>query len=88
MVLLRQEHFGAICTVRQDRLQGSKKHLSIIKDLNKKKRGAVDYAVDVNSGIIIVQWLDSYVVHLMSNHLGAQLGTQARRWSKRIRSSY
>ena len=83
MVLLRQEHFWAICTVRKDRLQGSKKHLSTIKDLKKKKRGAVDYAVDANSRIITVQLLDNNVVHLMSKHLGAQLGTQARRWSKK-----
>ena len=80
MVLLRQEHFWAICTVRQDGLQGSKKHLYTIKDLKKKKRGAVDYAVDANSGIIIVQWLDNNV---MPNHLGARLVTQARRWSKK-----
>ena len=53
------------------------------KTLKKKGRGTVDHVVDVNSGVAIVQWLDNNAVHLMSNDICNELGTQTKRWDKK-----
>ena len=45
-------------------------------------RGSVDYCSDVNSGIIIVKWLDNGPVHLVSNFVGVEPLAAVERWSK------
>ena len=83
MVMLKKEKIWATCTACQDRLAGAKNHLSTQKTLKKKGCGTVDHVVDVNSGVAIVQWLDNNAVHLRSNYIGNELGTQAKRWDKK-----
>ena len=51
-----------------------------------KKEGLfadLDYRVDVNSGVIIVQWLDNSVIQLCSNFVGIQPMETIERWEKK-----
>lgn len=47
----------------------------------KEGRGSSDACVDANSNISIVRWLDNGLVQLISNYVGDDDGTKARRWS-------
>ena len=51
-------------TVRRDRI--GKCPLASISELKKEGRGAVDYRLDLNTGLRIVKWLESNDVHLVS----------------------
>ena len=48
-----------------------------------KGRGSSDYAVEANSVIVVIRWLDSAIVQLASNFVGNDLGDQARRYDKK-----
>ena len=52
------------------------------KDLQKSARGAPEYRVDNNSGIIIVKWLDNSLVQLTSNYVGIEPMDQIEKWDK------
>ena len=83
MLKLKEECSWAIATVRRDRLKGAKTALRTKKDLKKQGRGSADYLIDVNSGIAIVQWCDNNIVQLISNYMTQELGTAAKRCSKK-----
>ena len=51
------------------------------KSLCKKGRGSSDWCVDVNSNIVIIRWMDNDIVQVISNHIGIECGSHARRWS-------
>ena len=53
------------------------------KDLKKKGRGFFDYVVEANSGVTSLRWFDNGLVQLVSNYVGNDLASQARRWSKK-----
>ena len=80
MIYLKKEGLLAVGTVRSNRLQGCP--LLSNEDLQKSARGASDYRVDNNSGIIIVKWLDNSVVQLTSNYVGIEPMDQIERWDK------
>ena len=80
MIYLKKEGLLAVGTVRSNRLQGCP--LLSNEDLQKSARGASDYRVDNNSGIIIVKWLDNSVVQLTSNYVGIEPMDQIEKWDK------
>ena len=51
--------------------------------IEKGNREDLDYRVDVNSGVIIVQWLDNSVIQLCSNFVGIQPMETIERWEKK-----
>ena len=53
------------------------------KDLKKKGRGSFDYVVEANSGVTVLRWFDNGTDQLVSNYVGNELASQARRWSKK-----
>ena len=77
---LKKEGIWAVGTIRGDRLKGAAKILKSKKDLLKNGRGSSDSCVDANSNISIVRWLDNGLVQLISNYVGDDAGTKARRW--------
>ena len=50
------------------------------KQLEAEGRGALDYAVDVNSNVVIVRWLDNGIVQLISTFVGPSIGNNITRW--------
>ena len=80
MIYLTKEGLLAVGTIRSNRFQGCL--LLSNKDLQKSARGASDYRVDNNSGIIIVKWLDKSVVQLYSNYVGIEPIDQIEKWDK------
>ena len=78
MIYLKKE--GLLTVVRSNRLQGCP--LLSNKDLQKSPRGASDYRVDNNSGIIMLKWLDNSVVQLTSNYGRIEPMYQIERWYK------
>ena len=69
MTYLKKEGLLAVGTIRSNGLQECP--LLSNKDLQKSARGASDYRVDTNSGII-VKWLDNIVVQLTSNYVSLE----------------
>ena len=78
MIYLKKE--GLLTVVRSNRLQGCP--LLSNKDLQKSARGASDYLVDNNPGIIMLKWLDNSVVQLTSNYGRIEPMYQIERWYK------
>ena len=78
---LKNEEIWADGTIRADRLKGATMKLKTKKELAKIGRGSSDLCVDANSNISIVRWLDNGLVQLISNYVGDDDGTKARRWS-------
>lgn len=76
---LKQRGILACGTVRSNRLQ--KCPLKSKKELKKAGRGSLDYRSDLNSGIIIVKWLDNGPVHFASNFVGIAPMSAVERWS-------
>ena len=79
MLYLQQKGFRACGTIRVNRLKNCP--LRNTKELQKDGRGSIDYRSDVNSGIIIVKWLDNGPVHLVSNFVGVEPFSAVERWS-------
>ena len=52
------------------------------EELKKKGHGSYDGSVDLNSGIVIVRWLDNKAVQLISNYNGIEPIDEVERWSK------
>lgn len=82
MNCLKKDAFWAVATIRKDRLKGAAGHLLSEKDLKKKGRGSFDYVVVANSGVTVLRWFNNGLVQMVSNYVGNDLASQARRWSK------
>lgn len=80
---LKKDGFWAVATIRKDRLKGADRHLLAENELKKKGCGSFDYVVEANSGVTVLRWFDNGLVQLLSNYIGNDLATQARRWSKK-----
>ena len=80
---LKKDGFWAVAAIRKDRLKGADRHLLPEKELKKKGRGSFDYVVEANAGVTVLRWFDNGLVQLLSNYIGNDLATQARRWSKK-----
>ena len=52
------------------------------KDLERQGRGALDYRVDSNSGIITAEWVDNKTVQVASNYTDIELMGTINQWSK------
>ena len=50
--------------------------------MKKAGRGATDFKLEVNTGVIIVKWMDNNAVHIASNYVGVEQFGSAERWSK------
>ena len=82
---LKEDGLWSVATIRKDRLKGADKLLLSEKDLKKKGRGAFDSVVEANSGVTVLRWFDNGLVQMVSNFIGNDEATQARRWSKKER---
>ena len=80
MHYMKDQGLLAIGTIRSNRLQGCP--LQSNKDLEREGRGAMDYKVDANSGIVVVKWVDNSSVLLISNYVGIELLGVIQRWNK------
>ncbi len=80
MFYLKEKGILAVGTIRGNRVAGCP--LMANKDLEKEGRGAMDYRVDNNTGVIIVKWADNKVVELTSNFVGINPTTNVNRWCK------
>ena len=67
LIKLQEYRFWAVGTLRKDRMRNCS--LKSEKDLKKIGCGAFEGAVDRNSGITIVRWLDNKPVQLASNYV-------------------
>ncbi len=80
LIYLKNKGILACGTVRNNRLQGCL--LQSTKAMKKAGRGATDYKSDVNSGVIVVKWMDNNAVHVASNYVGVEPFGSVERWSK------
>ena len=83
MKFLKENGILAVATLWKDRIKGSQNHLLSENDLKKRGRESHDYAVEANSGIIVVRWYDDSCIQLISNYLTNETGGNARRWNKK-----
>ena len=83
MKLLKENGILAVATLWKDRIKGSQNHLLSENDLKKRGRESHDYAVEANSGIIVVRWYDDSCIQLISNYLTNETGENTRRWNKK-----
>ena len=80
MRYMKDQGLLAAGTIRSNHLQGCP--LQSNKDLEREGRGAMDYRVDANSGIMVVKWVDNCSVLLISNYVGMESLGAIQRWSK------
>ena len=78
MHYLQDKGIFAIGTIRANRIQ--KCPLASNKELEKQGRGSSDHSVDMNSGIVIVKWVDNSTVTLASNYVGIEPEGVIERW--------
>ena len=78
LVYLKKNGISSCGTVRTNRLQGCP--LLSNKELKKLGRGSLDFKSDMNSGLIVVKWMDNGPVHVASNYLGIQPLGSVQRW--------
>ncbi len=50
--------------------------------MKKAGRGATDFKLDVNTGVIVVKWMHNNAVHIASNYVGVEPFGSVERWSK------
>lgn len=70
-------------TVRSNRLRGAV--LKTEKELKQTGRGSADMAVDANSGLAIVRWLDNSAVQLSSTHTAMGPMSTIKRWDRKLK---
>ena len=80
LIYLKNKGILACGTVRNNRLQGCL--LQSTKAMKKAGRGATDFKLDVNTGVIVVKWMDNNAVHIASNYVGVEPFGSVERWSK------
>ncbi|KAG5880966.1 hypothetical protein JTB14_018695 [Gonioctena quinquepunctata] len=71
LALLRTLGYGAIGTIRENRLEKSCP-LTRKQDFQKKKRGYSEHVIKKNDGILLVRWMDNSVVTMASTSAGVQ----------------
>ena len=77
---LKSKQVCAVGTIRAIRLADCP--LAANKDLERQGRGALDYMVDSNSGIITTEWVDNKTVQVASNYTGIEPMGTINQWSK------
>ena len=77
---LKSKQVCAVGTIRANQLADCP--LAANKDLERQGRGALDYRVDSNSGIIAAYWIDNKTVQVASNYTGIEPVGIIKRWSK------
>ena len=77
---LKSNQVCAVGTIIANRLADCP--LAANKDLERQGRGALDYKVDSNSGIIAAKWVDNKAVQVASNYIGVEPVGTLMRWSK------
>ena len=82
---LKEDGLWSVATIRKVQLKGAEKLSLSEKDLKKKGHGAFDSVVEANSGVTVLRWFDNGLVQMVSNFIGSDVATQARRWSKKGR---
>ena len=76
---LKQKKIWTVGTIRPNRLKDCK--LLTYQELKNKSRGACDFKVDQEHGVIIVKWYDNKPVHLISSYSGVEPRDKCNRWS-------
>ena len=80
---MKQWGISAVGTIRQDLIRGCDEVLKNEKELKKDGRGSFCGAVDLNTGITIVNWYDRKIVQLASNFLFTHPIDIVQRWSSK-----
>lgn len=80
LVHLTSKEVYAVATLRSDRSRGCK--LPTDKDMRKKSRGSMEQFVDNKNGLVICAWYDNRRVLTVSNFLGKDPISEARRYDK------
>lgn len=78
---LRYKGFGAIGTIRENRIPKSCP-LTNKKIFQKNKRGESQHILDKTSGVLLLRWLDNSVVTMASTCAGVQPMTKVTRYSQ------
>ena len=78
MRYLQERGILAIGTIRANRIKRCP--LTSNKELEKSGRGSSDHRVDLNSGIVIVKWVDNSTVTLVSNYVRIEPEGVIERW--------
>ena len=76
---LKQKKIWTVGIIRPNRLKGCT--LLIDQELKNKGRGACDFKVDQEHGVIIVKWYDNRPVQLISSYSGVEPRDKFNRWS-------
>jgi len=74
--IISQYETGGTGTICINRLKGC-----AMADLSKSSRGTCDYAYDSASHIVLIRWMDSKPVSLVSNCNGVNPLSKAKHWS-------
>lgn len=77
---LTEKGFQCIGTIRENRTLGCP--IKSEKELSKTGRGSNDFAVDANSGAMVVGWLDKKKVSFISNYVCVEPEGICKRWPK------
>ncbi len=80
LIYLKNKDILACGTVRNNRLQCCL--LQSTKAMKKSGQGATDFKLDVNTGVIVVKWMDNNAVHNASNYVGVEQFVSVEKWSK------
>ena len=78
LAVLKERGLHATCTLRSDRRRNCP--LSMEKDLKIKGRGAYEYRMDEETGVLVCQWYDNKVVSVGSNTHGVEPTHEVRRY--------
>lgn len=83
LIELRNRNLHATCTIRANRTRNCP--LLCKKDIQKKGRGAYDYRLANNDGILICEWFDNKVVLVASNVHGVEPTYEVRRYDRKAK---
>ena len=81
LIYLKRNGILSCGTIRPNRLHGCQ--LSSNKELKESGRGSVDFKSDMNSGLVVVKWMDNGPVHIASNYLAVQPLGSVQRWCQK-----
>lgn len=77
---LKKKGIWSVGTIRSDRMGSCP--LKSQEELQKKGRGALDWKVETNSGIVVVRWLDSKALQMISSYCAVEPTDTCKRYSK------
>ena len=85
LLFLKPKQVCAVGTIRPNQLADCP--LTTNKDLECQGRGALDYRVGSNSGIIAAKWVNNKTVQVASNYVGIEPMGRIKWWSKALNAN-